>query len=329
MISVREVARSIAGIAFAGLIGAGSLLVTGATGSAGAEIAATASSDVVRAQAAKERRKRRSAPPTLGMYDPELSFRNEGGVGLEHFFIFWQAFDRDHLRDKVQYAEIRRRRVMITVEPYTKAANWVDGANVLLPQVAKGQYNAQIESVCTEIASISGTPLVRWGHEMDDAKDGYPWSGREPSDYVAAYRHFVKKCRDLAPRAEFVWSPIGHPGLQRYYPGDDVVDHVGLPLWGYQKADRRWFGRERSFDEALEEKYALVERFEKPVVIAEFGVSGNGRYRRSWLGSYREKLRAFPLVTAVAYFNVRNPHKWPDGLGQPDWRVRPAVIGLH
>jgi endoglucanase len=324
---LREVARSITGITFVCLIGAGALLAAPAA-SAAAETAVTASSSVGKSQTAKEKRKRRSAPPTLGMYDPELSFRNEGGVGLEHFFIFWQAFDRDDLRDKVQYAEIRRRRVMITVEPYTKAANWVDGGNVLLAEVARGQYDEQIEAVCTEVASISGAPLVRWGHEMDDTKDGYPWAGRPPRDYVAAYRYFVKMCRELAPQAEFVWAPIGHPGLQDYYPGDDVVDHVGLPLWGYDKADRRWFGRERSFGEALEEKYALVERFDKSVIIAEFGVSGSGRYRRSWLGTYLEKLRDFPLVTAVAYFNVRNPHKWPDGLGQPDWRVRPAIIGL-
>jgi beta-mannanase len=121
---------------------------------------------------------------------------------------------------------------------------------------------------------------------------------------------------------------MGRPDLGDYYPGDDVVDHIGLPVWGYQRADRRWFGRERTFAQALEEKYLLVERFDKPVIIAEFGVSGSGRYERAWLGSYLDDLRAYPLVTTVAYFNDREPYHWPDGLGSPDWRKRPAVIGL-
>lgn len=318
--------RRASGLALAGVIAA--FLTPPTSLSAAGEPFLEASAEVPAVSlSARDSRKRRSEKPALGMYDPDMAFRNEGGVEIEHFFVFWQALDRD-LRDKIRYAETRRRRVMITVEPYTKAANWVDGGDALLARVADGQYDEQINDVCTEIASVAGSPLVRWGHEMDDGKDGYPWSGRSPSDYVAAYRHFVRTCRDLAPRAEFVWSPIGRSGLGAYYPGDDFVDHVGLPLWGYQKADRRWFGHERTFAEALQEKYALVERFAKPVIIAEFGVSGNGRYRRSWLEAYGEQLRAFPLVSAIVYFNVRNPHKWPDGLGSPDWRVRPSVVGL-
>jgi beta-mannanase len=330
LISLERSAAHVSALALAGLLGLTAfLLAPAAPVTAGdGEVAASTMEAKAKRTRAKESRRRRSVPPVIGVYDPASAFRNEGGIAIEHYFVFWQALDRDDLQAKIRYAETRRRRVMITVEPYTTADNWVDGGDVLLARVEQGDYDQQITTVCTEIAAVAGSPLVRWGHEMDDRSGRYPWAGRAANDYIAAYRYFVRRCRTAAPRAEFVWSPMGRPDLQAYYPGGDYVDHVGIPIWGYQAADRRWFGKERTFAEALDEKYSLVEKFDKPVIVAEFGVSGSGKYKRSWFGSYLDQVRSFPLVSAITYFNDREPYKWPDGLGSPDWRVKPLVIGL-
>lgn len=327
LVSIGRLAGPAFGAAIAGFLGAAAFCIAAvASGMAGESAEASEGRRI--SSATSHARRPVSGVPTLGVYDPETAFRDASRIGLEHVFVFWQALDREQLRGRARYAENRRRRMMVTVEPYTTAPDWVSGGDVLLARVARGEYDGQIRAVCTEVASISGAPLVRWGHEMDDRSGRYPWAGRDPSDYVRAFRHFVQKCRNLAPDAEFVWSPSGQPDLAAYYPGGSFVDHVGLPIWGYQKADRRWHGHSRTFAEALDPKYSLVEGFDKPVIIAEFGVSGSDRYESSWLASYLDQLRSFPLVTTITFYNAREPYEWPDGLGSPDWRLKPSDIGL-
>jgi len=59
-------------------------------------------------------------------------------------------------------------------------------------------------------------------------------------------------------------------------------DVVGLSVFGLQQYDRDNFGKERTFAEALEPGYRLVERFGKPIVVAELGYEGDEAYVRNW-----------------------------------------------
>lgn len=99
-----------------------------------------------------------------------------------------------------------------------------------------------------------GKPLfIRFGHEMNGS--WYPWSEwsdknrnqrRDPGEetgntallYRRAYRNVAAMFRQHAPNAALVWCPnSGLLGGQRrdvyrpWYPGDDVVDWVGLDVY--------------------------------------------------------------------------------------------------
>lgn len=257
----------------------------------------------------------------LGIYDPNRKFSGSGDMSFEHVFIAWQAFDAAALRNTARYAYNRGRRMMVTVEPWTKAANWVDGGDHLFADILNGRFNTEIDAVCAEIADMDGTPLVRWGHEMEEVTGRYPWARTNSAGYIAAYRYFVSRCRQQAANAAYVWSPIGHPALVNYYPGDAYVDLVGLPVWGYQKADRKWYGHDRTVVEAIGEKYARVQNYKKPVIIAELGIYGSSTYEKNWFSNLTKTPASFPLLQAVIYFNMKEPAAWPDGLGLPDWRT--------
>ena len=101
--------------------------------------------------------------------------------------------------------------------------------------------------------------LLRFAHEMHDHPE-YPWAvgnnGNTASDYVAAYRyvHAIFE-RFHADNVQWVWNPntLGDAAPATYvatyqsvYPGDDVVDWIGLdifntvPTWtGADRAGRR------------------------------------------------------------------------------------------
>jgi beta-mannanase len=260
----------------------------------------------------------------LGVYDPQNLFRHSARPRIEHVFVYWQALDKAMLSRKMQFAKSKARTLMVTVEPYTKAANWRDGGDRLFADILGGQFDTQIAAVCSAVAEFPGDYWIRWGHEMEDPTGRYPWARRDSGGYVAAYRYFVEACKKTAPRARFIWSPKGERRLAEYYPGDAYVDMIGVSVWGLETWDRAWYGGPRTFAEAFGEKYYRVEQFDKPVIIAELGVAGQEGYRHNWLADISEFSSSrglFPLLAAIVYFNDKEPHHWPDGHGSPDWRV--------
>lgn len=260
----------------------------------------------------------------LGAYDPHNLLLDSDRSSVEHVFVYWQALDEGMLAGKMSFAQSRGRTLMVTVEPYTKAANWRDGGDRLFSDIRGGKFDRQIEAVCGAIAAYPAASWIRWGHEMEQPTDRYPWARGDASGYIAAYRYFVDACRKIAPRARFVWSPKGEGELADYYPGDGYVDLIGLPAWGLERLDRRQYGKPRGFTETFSAKYRRVEKFGKPVIIAELGVAGSRRYRQAWMSEISALAigsAPFPLLAGIVYFNDREPYHWPDGYGSPDWRI--------
>ncbi|EIM29981.1 glycoside hydrolase family 26 protein [Microvirga lotononidis] len=268
----------------------------------------------------------RPKPIRFGVYDPGRAFANAGNISIEHVFVHWQVFRPDEFRALARYVREQHRQLMVTVEPWTRAENWTDGGDALAYEIIAGKFDREITTICQEFGA-DGTPvLVRWGHEMDDQSGRYPWADRRPEEYIAAYRYFVDRCRAAAPTARFIWSPKGMPHLARYYPGDAFVDYVGLGLYGYRAWDIHQYGAPQTYQQALETLHERVERFGKPIIVAEVGVSGNTAYRRQWLDSLTKRDGNFLDVEAVVYFNALEPHRWPAPFGSPDWRISPRDL---
>lgn len=99
---------------------------------------------------------------------------------------------------------------------------------------------------------------------------------------------------------------------------------MGLPVWGLEAFDWHYFGSARSFKENLGEKYKLARQHNKPIIVAEFGVSGSSRYKRAILSQIQDAPQSFPFLHSVIYFNIKEPYHWPRPFGSPDWRVEPA-----
>jgi len=262
----------------------------------------------------------------FGVYDPHGSFAGAREPAIEHIFVFWQALDLRDFRHRLDQARASGRIMMVTVEPFTRAPNWRDGGDQLFQEILRGGYRDEISTICGTLGDFGGRVLVRWGHEMEKPTGRYPWARRDARGYQAAFRHFVDQCRRMAPETRYVWSPVGERNMGAYYPGPAHVDFVGVSLWGLQSYDERFHRGVRDFPASFREKYDRAARFGKPVIIAELGVSGDRNYRENWLRSLFETLarsESFRALRAVVYFNDKEPHYWPFGLGSPDWRVTP------
>lgn len=154
------------------------------------------------------------------------------------------------------------------------AADQIRGENssLLLTLEPRAGLDAITDTVLADTAALlaevsaTGVPvIVRFAHEMNGS--WYPW-GQQPEEYVAAFRAMAEVLDAEAPGVAMMWAPnygggypfaggefettAGEPGFTvldtdgdgtltmaddpyaPYYPGDDVVDWVGMSLyhWG-------------------------------------------------------------------------------------------------
>jgi cellulose synthase (UDP-forming) len=166
---------------------------------------------------------------------------------------------------------------------------------------------------------------------MERPTGRYPWATQhDATGYIAAYRHFVDKCRRCTNRAYYVWSPRGDPGLEDFFPGRSYVDYIGVSLYACSGCDSSAPGRTRpsaqgertsEFQQWFGDTYRRVKRFDLPVMIAELGVEGTASVQRAWLSDVVGASRQFPLLRAIIYFNAKDtPGAWA-GERVPDWTI--------
>jgi endoglucanase len=212
--------------------------------------------------------------------------------------------------------------LLVTVEPFPLGA----GAGPVLDQIVAGVLDDQLVRLA-QVARSAAPQMVflRWGQEME-ISGLYPWAANQPDLYRAAYHHVVQVFRSVgATNVRWVWSPAGNSEAPDYYPGDDVVDYVGLTVLGDEAWDQGFGLPPQSFAELVGWKYNLVAPMRRPVLITELGVSGTAERQATWLAEVPSALASFPLIRGISYFNdvnAVNSHL----SRRPDWRISPTAF---
>ena len=207
---------------------------------------------------------------------------------------------------------------MITWEPWDPAAG-VEQPAYQLAIIARGDFDAYINSWAYRLAAYGGPVYLRFAHEMNAV--WYPWCGRvngnTPDDYIDAWRHL----HDLfvaagATYVQWVWSPgvvqDAPLPLTALYPGDAYVDWVALD--GYNFGTSQPWSSWRSFADIFGRSYAdVLTLTARPMMIAEIASSEAGGEKAAWIAdAFGRQLAAdFPAVRAVVWFNEATSADWP------------------
>jgi beta-mannanase len=264
---------------------------------------------------------------TLGAYDPHGDFTNDPNDTIEHLFLPWEDVDLTSLSAADQYAQQHHRTLLITIEPWTWSQKKHITPAALLDGIRSGKYDGNIAAICNIVRNFQTPTTIRWAQEMEDTTGRFIWANWRPADYIFAYRKFVSECRAIAPNVAYMWSPHGDADMDQYYPGDDVVDVIGLSVFGLQAYDRKVAGHDRDFVELVTPGYSRAAKFGKPIYVAELGYSGDSDYVHKWETTVLKQLPQFPLLKGIVYFNDRDVISWPYHLGVPNWRVTENVTG--
>jgi hypothetical protein len=172
--------------------------------------------------------------------------------------------------------------------------------------IARGVYDAYFNEFADTMKLFGNPVFVSINHEMNGTwypySEGFAGSGVTAADFVAAWRRVagIFKARG-ASNVAWVWSPnvpdVGPVPFSKYYPGDDVVDWVGVSLYSGNPMSN------------LRQIYATYSS-KKPIFVTEWatapeksqfysGYPGDAK----WVSEFFKSLEAnYPRVKAISWF---------------------------
>jgi beta-mannanase len=266
---------------------------------------------------------------SLGAYDTSNVFAELPETTINHRFMTWNDGESVTTKNLLELSQ-NGKTPMLTVEPWEHEG---DQKDTLLESIVSGKYDQNIQSICKPVQNQDSQVYLRWGHEIDlNGQSRYSWAQNKPTQYIAAFRHWVDTCIKFTTKAKFIWSPAGVEGLEKFYPGDKYVHIVGLSIFGYPEYEIKQFGKAQNFNDVFNNRYDRVKEFKKPIFIAEFGVAGSDEYKKNWLVLARQQIfetESFPLLKGIIYFNGNDPIPWIPDITPPDFKIDPTWLIIN
>lgn len=183
-----------------------------------------------------------------------------------------------------------------------------------LADVAGGQHDAEFEAAARAIAEGQPKAIIRLGWEMNLAQTAW-FAGGHEADYIAAFRRVVGIFRRHSGEFRFDWCPGWGPQespADLAYPGDDVVDYIGLDVYDFKyegTAAARWDRFYLKAPFGLEWQRDFAARHGKQMSYPEWGVGNFGdnplfiERMQTWF------VQNQAAIAYAAYFNVNG--LWP------------------
>jgi hypothetical protein len=183
-----------------------------------------------------------------------------------------------------------------------------------LADVASGMHDAEFEAAARAIAAAQPKAIIRLGWEMNLVSMAWFAKGQE-ADYIKAFRRVVEIFRRHSSDFKYDWCPGWGPqdsAADLAYPGDDVVDYIGLDVYDFKyegSAGERWEEFYLKAPFGLQWHREFAARHGKAMSYPEWGVGNFGdnaffiQQMRDWFVENADN------IAYAAYFDVDG--LWP------------------
>lgn len=250
---------------------------------------------------------RSELPQSLyGMY--ELDSIVPGGMSIVSFYQAWGDGETHAFPDNALHNMHKAQLIpMITWEPWLSAFVNQNGKEPKssLALITSGAFDSYIRAWARGAVRHGKPILLRLAHESTNPQ--YPWAsayGNTMQDYKAFWKHVRAIFQsEGAQNVAFVWTPYGL-NEQEYYPGDDLVDWIGLDLFNYggHSVQGTWMDF-YSLAKLYVDQYRTLG---KHLMLAEVATSSAGGNKADWI---RDMLRSLcnqelPELRAIVFFDI-------------------------
>lgn len=276
-----------------------------------------------------------SADHLFGLYTEQAPFDYaevnlvQAAVGRKANIVgYFQAWTTDFRPDAVKQTWSRGQIPLLTWEPQSQvgaiAAVQPDFA---LSTIIGGAHDDYIRRYAQAIAATRLPLILRFAHEMNGT--WYPWSenvnGNQDGEFAKAWRHVhdIFETEGANRYTVWLWSPNrinqipNRPDPAAFYPGDDVVDWIGMS--GYY----REYDDSDLFAETYGRTLPLLRAAspDKPILLSEIGATETGNHKADWIDNLFGGLAANPDIIGFAWFNLTVTATVNGTRRTNDWRI--------
>jgi hypothetical protein len=225
--------------------------------------------------------------------------------------------------------------------PRVLLLNWKIAYGSTWAKVAKGEQDKRIDAFAARVKATFGEKFfLVLNHEPENDVVATAGSGFEAKDFAAMYRHTILRLR--AQGVTNVINVLAYMGNEKWmaqswwkdlYPGDDVVDWMGLD--SYVSAEQGYY-HYGMFGDLLDRKptggglgwydWAVSKHPAKPIMVAEWGVYhrvGKPADKAPGYTSVLPELAKRPAIKAIVYFDTAH-----DDQGDRDISINSTASSL-
>lgn len=198
-----------------------------------------------------------------------------------------------------------------------------------LQRILNGEFDEDFRAWGRAAAGFGSPIIAEFGTEVNGM--WYPWNGfwngggetvqygdptlpDGPERFRDAYRKIITLMRTVGAR-NITWvfhvnyneSPQAlWNRLENYYPGDDVIDWIGVSVYGAQKPDNNHWPEFRSVMDSIYPRLAALCAT-KPIIVSEFGATRDNILGSQALWAQRAlsdlASNRWPRIIGFAWFN--------------------------
>ena len=205
--------------------------------------------------------------------------------------------------------------------PRVLLLNWKIAYGSTWAKVAAGDQDKRIDAFAARVKSTYTEKFfLVLNHEPENDVVARAGSGMTAKDFAAMYRHTILRLR--AKGVTNVVNVLAYMGNEKWmsqswwndlYPGDDVVDWMGLDSYGSAEKGTYHYG---AFADLLDRKgstgpafydWAVGKHPSKPMMIAEWGAYhrvGHAVDKAAQFTSVLPELAKRPQIKAIVYFDT-------------------------
>jgi beta-mannanase len=203
--------------------------------------------------------------------------------------------------------------------------NWKVGYGTKWANVARGDEDARIDRLATYLKANYTKPFFMvLHHEPENDVNPAAGSGQTAKDYAGMFRHTAQRLKaDGVNNAVFVVAYMNYEKWNNtswwgdLYPGDDVVDWVGVDTYnnaqpgGFHSGDFNYL-MNRTNDKAKFPgwyTWATTKHPAKPIMVAEWGVYDSsstvvGKNKANVYNTVLPQLAQMPQIKGLVYFET-------------------------
>jgi hypothetical protein len=205
--------------------------------------------------------------------------------------------------------------------PRVLLLNWKIAYGSSWAKVAAGQQDARIDRFAARVKAMYNEKFfLVLNHEPENDVIARAGSGWTAKDFAAMYRHTILRLR--AKGVDNAINVMAYMGNEKWmsqswwkdlYPGDDVVDWMGLDSYVSAEKGAYHYGQ---FADLLDRKgntgptwydWATTQHAKKPIMIAEWGVYHRVSVKVDKSAGYNSvlpELAKRPAIKAIVYFDT-------------------------